>query len=115
MRRVHLALIGLGLLGSGLAGCGRRDDGTTRLSFWAMGNEATNVPQILPEFERLNPGITVDVQALPWTAAHSKLLTAYAGDSLPDLSQVGNTWVSEMAAIGAIRSRSRKLVSPASK
>jgi multiple sugar transport system substrate-binding protein len=29
-------------------------------------------------------------------------LTAYAGNSLPDLSQVGNTWVSEMAAIGAI-------------
>nr|WP_246328985.1 extracellular solute-binding protein [Brevundimonas lenta] len=87
---------------AGLAGCGRRDDGSVHLRFWAMGNEATNVPQILPEFERLNPGIRVEVQALPWTAAHQKLLTAYAGSSLPDLSQVGNTWVSEMAAIGAI-------------
>jgi multiple sugar transport system substrate-binding protein len=86
---------------AGLAGCGRRGEGT-RLTFWAMGNEATNVPQILPRFEALNPGITVDVQALPWTAAHQKLLTAYAGSSLPDLSQVGNTWVSEMSAIGAI-------------
>ncbi|GAA0638486.1 extracellular solute-binding protein [Brevundimonas lenta] len=95
----------LGLLAgaaAGLAGCGRRDDGSVHLRFWAMGNEATNVPQILPEFERLNPGIRVEVQALPWTAAHQKLLTAYAGSSLPDLSQVGNTWVSEMAAIGAI-------------
>ncbi len=100
-RRTTLGLLA-GAAASGLAGCGRRDDGTTRLSFWAMGNEATNVPQILPEFERLNPGVTVNVQALPWTAAHSKLLTAYAGNSLPDLSQVGNTWVSEMAAIGAI-------------
>ncbi|WP_298126256.1 extracellular solute-binding protein [Brevundimonas sp.] len=86
---------------AGLAGCGARGQGT-RLTFWAMGNEATNVPQLLPRFEALNPGITVDVQALPWTAAHQKLLTAYAGSSLPDLSQVGNTWVSEMAAIGAI-------------
>ncbi|MBJ7447047.1 MAG: extracellular solute-binding protein [Brevundimonas sp.] len=96
----------LGLLASagaaGLTGCGSRDDGTTRLRFWAMGSEATNVGQLLPEFERLNPGITVEVQALPWTAAHSKLLTSYAGSSLPDLSQVGNTWVSEMTAIGAI-------------
>ncbi len=104
-RRATLGLLaGAAALSSlgGLAGCGRRDDGRTRLSFWAMGNEATNVSQILPEFERLNPGIKVVVQALPWTAAHSKLLTAYAGSSLPDLSQVGNTWVSEMAAIGAI-------------
>ncbi|HYC69058.1 sugar ABC transporter substrate-binding protein [Brevundimonas sp.] len=100
-RRAALGLLA-GAAASGLAGCGRREDGITRLTFWAMGNEATNVPQILPEFERLNPGIKVDVQALPWTAAHQKLLTAYAGDSLPDLSQVGNTWVAEMAAIGAI-------------
>ena len=95
----------LGLLAgaaAGLTGCESRNDGITRLRFWAMGNEATNVPQILPAFERLNPGIKVEVQALPWTAAHSKLLTSYAGNSLPDLSQVGNTWVSEMAAIGAI-------------
>ena len=63
-RRATLGLLA-GAAASGLAGCGRRDDGTTRLSFWAMGNEATNVPQILAEFERLNPGITVNVQALP--------------------------------------------------
>ena len=100
-RRAALGLLA-GAAATGLAGCGRREEGVTRLTFWAMGNEATNVPQILPEFERLNPGIKVDVQALPWTAAHQKLLTAYAGDSLPDLSQVGNTWVAEMAAIGAI-------------
>lgn len=100
-RRTTLGLLA-GAAASGLAGCGAREDGITRLRFWAMGNEATNVPQILPEFERRNPGIKVDVQALPWTAAHQKLLTAYAGSSLPDVSQVGNTWVSEMAAIGAI-------------
>lgn len=95
----------LGLLAAGAAAAActpRPADGTTRLSFWAMGNEATNVPQLLPEFHRLNPDIDVVVQALPWTAAHQKLLTAYAGNSLPDVSQVGNTWVSEMAAIGAI-------------
>jgi len=89
------------MVGASLSACAPRGSGT-RLTFWAMGNEATHVPQILPRFEALNPGVTVDVQALPWTAAHQKLLTAYAGSSLPDLSQVGNTWVSEMAAIGAI-------------
>lgn len=67
-----------------------------------MGNEAGNVPALLPEFLRRNPGLKVTVQALPWTAAHEKLLTAYAGRSLPDVSQIGNTWVAELAAIGAL-------------
>lgn len=100
-RRAALGLMA-GAAAAGLAGCGREEAGVTRLRFWAMGNEATNVPQILPEFERRHPDIRVEVQALPWTAAHQKLLTAYAGDSLPDVSQVGNTWVAEMEAIGAI-------------
>lgn len=100
-RRATLALLAGGAM-AGVAGCSPRNDGVTRLRFWAMGSEASNVPHILPEFERLNPGIKVIVQALPWSAAHQKLLTAYAGSSLPDLSQVGNTWVSEMTAIGAI-------------
>ena len=29
-----------------------------------------------------NPGIRVELQQLPWTAAHEKLLTAFAGDAL---------------------------------
>ncbi|WP_054111503.1 sugar ABC transporter substrate-binding protein [Brevundimonas sp. AAP58] len=88
-------------VGAALAGCGR-DDGITRLTFWAMGNEGTNVPRLLPAFEAANPGIRVEVQPQPWTAAHQKLLTGYAGNSLPDVSQIGNTWVAEMAAIGAL-------------
>ena len=94
----------LGLMagaGASLAGCGR-NDGVTRLTFWAMGNEGTHVPSILPAFEAANPEIKVIVQPQPWTAAHSKLLTAYAGASLPDVSQIGNTWVAELTAIGAL-------------
>ena len=67
-----------------------------------MGYEGEVVAQLLPEFERRNPGIHVDLQQLPWTAAHEKLLTAFAGDSLPDVCSLGNTWVPEFAAIGAL-------------
>lgn len=45
---------------------------------------------------------SVSVQPLPWTAAHEKLLTGFAGGALPTLSQVGNSWIAELAAIGAI-------------
>jgi multiple sugar transport system substrate-binding protein len=42
------------------------------------------------------------VQQIPWSAAHEKLLTAFAGDSMPDLFQLGNTWLPEFVALGAV-------------
>ncbi len=67
-----------------------------------MGREGEVIEQLLPEFERRNPDIHVQIQQLPWTAAHEKLLTAFAGDALPDLCQLGNTWVPEFAALDAL-------------
>ena len=100
------ALKGLGalaLVGSAaLAGCSRRGDPGGPLHFWAMGREAEVVSELLPAFHARHPGVQVRVQQLPWTAAHEKLLTAYAGDSLPDLCQLGNTWLPEFTALGAL-------------
>ncbi|MGM9484572.1 sugar ABC transporter substrate-binding protein [Roseateles sp. NT4] len=84
-----------------LAGCAR-DDGPTTLRFWAMGRESEVVAELMPAFEREHPGVRVKVEQLPWTAAHEKLLTAFAGDATPDLAQVGNTWLPEMQALGAL-------------
>ena len=67
-----------------------------------MGREGEVVAQLLPEFERTHPGIRVEVQQLPWTAAHEKLLTAFAGDATPDICQLGNTWIPEFAALDAL-------------
>src|SRR5690606_3237854 len=84
-------------------GCTHRaDDGTTTLRFWAMGREAEVVAEMLPDFEREHPGLRVELQAIPWSAAHEKLLTAYAADAMPDLLQLGNTWIPEFAALGAL-------------
>lgn len=84
-----------------LAGCGD-GSGPVRLQFWAMGGEGEAVRQLLPEFERLNPGLRVEVQQIPWSAAHEKLLTAYAGEAMPDVFQLGNTWIPEFVALRAI-------------
>jgi multiple sugar transport system substrate-binding protein len=67
-----------------------------------MGREGEVVAALLPEFERDNPGIRVKVQQLPWTAAHEKLLTAFAGDATPDVCQLGNTWIPELTALNAL-------------
>ena len=85
-----------------LGACGATHDARVTLSFWAIGREAEVVPALLAEFERLHPDVHVEVQALPLTAAHEKLLTAFAGDALPDIGQLGNTWLPELATLGAL-------------
>jgi multiple sugar transport system substrate-binding protein len=84
----------------GLTGCVRRDAGSLR--FWAMGREAEVAGELLADFEREHPGIRVRIEQLPWSAAHEKLLTAFAGDVLPDVAQMGNTWLPELVALGAL-------------
>jgi multiple sugar transport system substrate-binding protein len=86
-----------------LAACGDADAaGTVTLRFWAMGAEGEKVRELVRDFERENPGIRVRVQSIPWTAAHEKLLTAHVGEATPDVSQLGNTWVPEFAALDAL-------------
>ena len=89
------------LLSFAFAGCAR-DDGKTTIRFWAMGREAEVVAELVGEFEREHPGIRVDLQQIPWTAAHEKLLTAFAADGLPDICQLGNTWIAEFATLDAL-------------
>jgi len=67
-----------------------------------MGREGEVIASLLPEFARLHPDIEVRVQQLPWSAAHQKLLTAFVGEATPDLCQLGNSWIPEFVALGAL-------------
>ena len=77
-------------------------DNREPLEFWALGSEGELVAKLMPEFERRNPNIHVVIQQIPWNAAHEKLLTAYVGESTPDVSLMGNTWMPEFVAIRAL-------------
>ena len=104
-RRDAMRRIGWGsvALAGSLAGCSRsKADPEGPLDFWAMGREAEVVTDLLAAFGARHPTVQVRVQQLPWTAAHEKLLTAFAGDALPDLCQLGNTWLPEFSALGAL-------------
>jgi multiple sugar transport system substrate-binding protein len=90
-------------LAASLLVCGCSGGNSNTVRFWAMGREGEVVAELVPEFERTHPGIHVEVQTLPWSAAHEKLLTAFAGDSTPDLCQLGNTWIPEFVALGALK------------
>src|SRR5512146_33179 len=94
-----------GLLAAGLAvasACGNPGTRTPAVELWAMGREGEVVERLVPDFERRHPGLRVRVQQIPWSAAHEKLLTAYVGDALPDVVQVGSTWIPELVALGAL-------------
>ncbi|HYN81265.1 MAG TPA: sugar ABC transporter substrate-binding protein [Gemmatimonadaceae bacterium] len=67
-----------------------------------MGREGEVVSELIPAFEKEHPGIKVEVQQIPWSAAHEKLLTAFVGDATPDIAMLGNTWVPEFVALDAL-------------
>lgn len=85
-----------------VCGCRSNSAKSAVIEFWAMGREGEVVQTLVPEFERRTPGVRVRVQQIPWSAAHEKLLTAYVGDAMPDVFQVGNTWIPEFVALGAL-------------
>jgi len=82
--------------------CSRGRDARTVVELWAMGREGEVVAELVPAFEQRTPGVHVRVQQIPWSAAHEKLLTAYVGDAMPDVMQLGNTWLPELVALGAV-------------
>lgn len=88
------------------AGCGNSDNAASgdnkTLKVWFMGT-ADTVEPIAKMYEEKNPGIKVDVQAIPWDTAHDKLLTAVASKKGPDVVQMGTTWIPEFAAAGALK------------
>ncbi|TXK81012.1 sugar ABC transporter substrate-binding protein [Paenibacillus sp. N3.4] len=112
-KTIPTTLLSTLLLASVLTACSSSNNSTSpsstgstdkqvKLTVWGMGDEAKSLPTIVQEFEKENPTIKVEVQALPWSSAHDKLLTAIASKSGPDVIQMGTSWIPEFAAAGAL-------------
>ncbi len=96
------AVLKLSAAAAGVASLGACSPSQEAVRVWAMGVEGEALGAFAKGFTARNPDIKVAVQALPWSAAHEKLLTAFAADSLPDIIALGNTWVPEFAAVNAL-------------
>jgi len=92
-----------------LAAAACRHERRPALRLWALGREGEVVAQLLPDLARRRPGLRVRVQQIPWSAAHEKLLTAFVGGAMPDVLQVGNTWLPELVALGALEPLDHRL------
>jgi len=118
MRRTSaITLAGVTALALTVSACGRQDAGSASaetgkavssgaakgtITMWAMGAEGENLPKLTKEFEAANPGVKVQVTAIPWDAAHDKFTTAITANKTPDVAMVGTTWMGEFAGMDAL-------------
>ena len=71
------------------------------LIVWAMGNEGTKLSTLADAFTKANPGVKVSVTPVDWGQAVAKLQTAIAGNTTPDVSQMGTDMMGQFGATGA--------------
>ncbi|UVJ38638.1 extracellular solute-binding protein [Arthrobacter sp. CJ23] len=91
--------------GSGVGEAGGKISGT--VTFWhaysADSAELKTLDQVLiPKFEKDHPGVKVESVPIPYDNLHQKLVTAVAGDALPDVVRSDIIWVPELADLGAV-------------
>lgn len=75
--------------------------GTTKITIWAMGEEAKSLDKLAQLFMEEYPEYEVNIQAIPWANAYDKILTGIAGRQVPDVAQMGTTWMAPFGSMGA--------------
>src|SRR5438132_6739814 len=80
------------------------------LTVWLMNGSAPQsvVDRGKAEFKAKYPNLTVNVEIQQWGEIGTKLDTAFAGSSPPDVIELGNTLVAKYAAAGALEDISGK-------
>jgi len=75
-------------------------DVTGNLTVWAMGNEGTKLSTLADAFMKQYPNVKVSVTPVDWGQAVTKLQTAIAGGTTPDVSQMGTDMMGQFGANG---------------
>ncbi len=74
----------------------------TKITYWQFMMNDETAKKIIGQFEKENPDITVEVVQLSWSNGLDKITTSIAAWTPPDVVELGNTWVANFAANGAI-------------
>ncbi len=61
-----------------------------------------DIEEVLKPFEDAHPNIKVKVTVLDWGAAWTKITTAATSRDVPDVVQLGSTWVGAISGMGAL-------------
>ncbi|WP_160680167.1 sugar ABC transporter substrate-binding protein [Clostridium sp. C8-1-8] len=118
MKKKLLSAVLVGMFSIGLIGCGSGSADTSKtadagsaskdkvnLNVWIMPNSGTpdkDFMEIIKPFLDKNPNIKVTPTVLDWGSAWTKITAASTSGQAPDITQLGNTWVSAVSAMGAL-------------
>src|SRR5207245_2981646 len=108
-RKAPLSVIGI-LMALVAAACGGTTSSnnpstqTGTLTVWLMNGSAPQsvVDGVSADFKAKYPNVTVNVELQQWGDIGTKLDTAFAGSTPPDVIELGNTLVAKYAAAGAL-------------
>src|SRR6266496_4076148 len=108
---VIAALIIAGCSSSGGGSNQQANGGSKTLTVWLMDGSAPKqlVADLNAEFQSSHPGVTVNYQIQQWNGIQDKLTTALAGNSTPDVIELGNTQSAKFAASGGLLDLSNKV------
>ncbi|WP_329621353.1 sugar ABC transporter substrate-binding protein [Streptomyces sp. NBC_01255] len=92
----------------GITACGSSSGGGVAadekqtLTVWAMGAEGEKLGDVAKEYQKTHPNVTVQVTPVGWDVAHQKLVSAAAAGTLPDVAQMGGSYMGEFAELGVL-------------
>ncbi|HAR64545.1 MAG: ABC transporter substrate-binding protein [Candidatus Margulisiibacteriota bacterium] len=84
----------------------------TEVNMWIMPNSnksQADLEEVLAKFHREHKDIKVRLTILDWGAAWPKITTAATSGDVPDIVQLGTTWVSSISAMGALEDFSARV------
>ncbi|MFI6697558.1 sugar ABC transporter substrate-binding protein [Streptomyces sp. NPDC050509] len=95
-------------LAFGITACGGSGGGDVAadakqtITVWAMGAEGEKLAEVAEEYTEAHPNVTVKVTPVGWDVAHQKLVSAAAAGTLPDVAQMGGSYLGEFAELGVL-------------
>lgn len=82
--------------------------------FWTDPDIKPTITEIVGEFQKQNPEITINVTDLTWANGQEKLVIAFAANSGPDLLELGSDWIAQFAANGQLADLSEEIAGDSS-
>ncbi|MFA4906170.1 MAG: sugar ABC transporter substrate-binding protein [Candidatus Margulisiibacteriota bacterium] len=79
--------------------------GPVTVQMWVMPNSLEplrDIEEALKPFTDTHPNIKVKVTVVDWGAAWTKITTAATSHDVPDIAQLGSTWVGSISSMGAL-------------